>query len=58
MAKKRNDRKAERRAEAETRNAAWAKLTLQQQLDALKKRPGNSARQVARILATDPSLVW
>ena len=38
-----------KREEAEARAEAWGKLTPQRQLNALKKRPGESVKQVARI---------
>ena len=41
--------KAERHKDAEERNANWASLTQQQQLDTLAKRPGESKKQIARI---------
>lgn len=39
------------RYEAEQRAAAWRKLSPQEQLAELDKRPGKSSRQRARILA-------
>ena len=38
-----------RREDAENRNAKWASLTPQQQLDSLAKRRGESKKQIARI---------
>ena len=46
----RRDRKAQRRIEAEARNAAWHKLTPEQQLVELAMRPGTSWKQTARIV--------
>lgn len=50
--KERNARKRlQRQYEATQRSIVWNKLTPQQQLAELDKRPGKSARQRARILA-------
>jgi len=45
----RPDRKAAKRIEAAERQAAWDKLSDAEKLKVLKFRPGNSAKQIARI---------
>jgi DNA-binding CsgD family transcriptional regulator len=40
-----------RQSEATERNEAWAKLTPEQQIASLRKRRGDSAKQIARIQA-------
>jgi hypothetical protein len=40
------------RREAEERAARWISLTPKQQIAELKKRPGNSTRQMGRLLAS------
>lgn len=42
-------RKEIKRKEAEQRNNEWAKLTPEQQLKELEKRPGNSAKQRKKL---------
>jgi hypothetical protein len=43
--------KARKRAEAVERQSAWANLSPKQQLAELDRRPGESKKQRARILA-------
>ena len=51
MSKKRNDRKAERRAAAEERLAAWAEKAANQQLKLLKFRAGKATKQSDKLRA-------
>lgn len=46
-----HERRARLQAEANERNEAWASLSFAEQLEALSRRPGESNRQRARILA-------
>lgn len=43
--------KERRRIEGELRNEEWRKLTPQQQIASLRKRPGESKRQIAKLEA-------
>lgn len=43
------NRKAQKHEQAEARQQAWSLLTIDDQLKELMHRPGNSARQVARL---------
>ena len=38
-----------KRKEAEERNAAWAAMPAKEQLRILKRRPGKSAKQIAKV---------
>lgn len=49
--KNRNDRRSERRKEAEQRNATWASFTPEQQLQLLDKAGLTAAKQRKKILA-------
>ena len=51
MANKRPDRKAQRRLEAEARQAAWDALSLEEKLTILAGRPGECRRQIERLTA-------
>lgn len=51
----RPDRKATKQLEAAERKAAWDALSDVQKLKELKLRPGNSAKQTARINAVQES---
>ena len=48
----RNDRREERKREGEARNEAWRALSPQQQLVALKRRPGGYMRQWVKLKTT------
>lgn len=41
--------KERRQEEAAIRQQKWAKLTLEQQIEELQARPGNCAKQIARL---------
>ena len=43
--------KQEKRNKADAMHAEWRKLTIPQQIKELKKRPGNCAKQLARLTA-------
>lgn len=43
--------KQAKREKADAMNAEWAKLSPQKQIEELRKRPGNSARQIKRLEA-------
>lgn len=45
----RADRRAERRSEALSRNAAWQGLSIKEQIQALHVRPGASEKQLGRL---------
>jgi len=47
--------KDQRRKEAEVRNAAWNELTLEQKIRALAKRPGESRKQIKKLIGRDIS---
>lgn len=47
--KPRKDRRAIRRQEAEERRARWEALSLDEKLAELARRPGNCAKQIARL---------
>ena len=49
--KPRPDFKSQRIQEGEARNEAWRKLTTAQKLASLRKRPGQSKRQVSKLQA-------
>ena len=55
MSRLRADRREERRSEAISRNAAWAKLSRQQKINSLKLRRGASTRQ-HRLLSMPDAL--
>lgn len=42
--------RAERRAVAEKRNEAYRSLTIDQRIELVKSRPGNSKRELSRLL--------
>jgi hypothetical protein len=48
--KLRADRREERRSDALLRNEAWRSLSTQEKLESLKQRPGNSKRQMGKLL--------
>lgn len=45
------ERKAERIAKSKERSEAWQSLTIEQRLAELDKRPGNCAKQRAKLMA-------
>jgi hypothetical protein len=47
----RPDKKEERRRDAEKRTKAWRELTLEQQIESLNTRRGNSTKQKEKIQA-------
>ena len=48
--KKRTDRKAQRRIEADERKAVWERLPTLEKLKILETRPGQCIKQIRRIL--------
>lgn len=51
MARKRFDRKPDRRLDAIERQAKWDALTVPEKLDILAERPGMCRKQIARLAA-------
>jgi hypothetical protein len=50
MAKNSHARRETKQKEAIERNARWAALSTAEKIAALKKRPGNCAKQLAKLL--------